>query len=466
MGHAIHFLERLERLSMPQADFALALYRDPGLVRYVLEHITLPDGVERVALALEDRPDTPHIIVARDGGFVTCLGKDMGTGDHVVVPRERLDRLSAAHEALQQAIGRVSDTGSARQLFKRLCRAGRNLSREDFRTLRALYPLYWREYFETMFDLAESLHAFRGQYRRTRYARKSAAALEILQAYWQSTWALGHLVALFGTMLRELLDKIGPRIGPAGLRDFRFSFLTVHTISTPMILRGAWAVARAGQHLLPAYKELFEEPGDFMSVFDATVALTAIGLRHRRLRGEVRKILARRRNPMFDPANRHMDARKLEAVIPMYEQVLEQDELNRVAHRVYGADMLIRGTAHLPEDHPDRCRTIDDVPEELAYVLPVQIDTHLLRDVDAQVLLPAMLPWLMSVDIDEIYLPAEALGKIGLPMNPDQVLDQLDDYANYTLKAVPIRRRAKPGRNEPCTCGSGKKYKRCCGAAA
>ena len=30
----------------------------------------------------------------------------------------------------------------------------------------------------------------------------------------------------------------------------------------------------------------------------------------------------------------------------------------------------------------------------------------------------------------------------------------------------PARREARPGRNDPCTCGSGKKYKKCHGAAA
>jgi SEC-C motif-containing protein len=35
------------------------------------------------------------------------------------------------------------------------------------------------------------------------------------------------------------------------------------------------------------------------------------------------------------------------------------------------------------------------------------------------------------------------------------------------LAAAPIRRtEAKVGRNDPCTCGSGKKYKKCCGATA
>jgi len=32
-------------------------------------------------------------------------------------------------------------------------------------------------------------------------------------------------------------------------------------------------------------------------------------------------------------------------------------------------------------------------------------------------------------------------------------------------RAHTIRKGEKIGRNEPCTCGSGKKYKRCCGAA-
>ena len=35
-----------------------------------------------------------------------------------------------------------------------------------------------------------------------------------------------------------------------------------------------------------------------------------------------------------------------------------------------------------------------------------------------------------------------------------------------TPKQAPIRVEKKVGRNEPCPCGSGKKYKKCCGAAA
>jgi peptide deformylase len=44
------------------------------------------------------------------------------------------------------------------------------------------------------------------------------------------------------------------------------------------------------------------------------------------------------------------------------------------------------------------------------------------------------------------------------------------DHLNSTLfidrkmpKAVPVVKKAKVGPNEPCPCGSGKKYKKCCG---
>ena len=33
-----------------------------------------------------------------------------------------------------------------------------------------------------------------------------------------------------------------------------------------------------------------------------------------------------------------------------------------------------------------------------------------------------------------------------------------------TVKATPVRKGKKVGPNDPCPCGSGKKYKKCCGA--
>lgn len=37
-------------------------------------------------------------------------------------------------------------------------------------------------------------------------------------------------------------------------------------------------------------------------------------------------------------------------------------------------------------------------------------------------------------------------------------------YNGMAPAKVPVRREEKAGRNDPCTCGSGKKFKKCCGA--
>jgi len=43
--------------------------------------------------------------------------------------------------------------------------------------------------------------------------------------------------------------------------------------------------------------------------------------------------------------------------------------------------------------------------------------------------------------------------------------EQKNLYTEQKRSHTIIRNEAKVGRNDPCTCGSGKKYKKCCGAA-
>ena len=38
-----------------------------------------------------------------------------------------------------------------------------------------------------------------------------------------------------------------------------------------------------------------------------------------------------------------------------------------------------------------------------------------------------------------------------------------DDLPERPQRREPLRKTSKVGRNEPCPCGSGKKYKHCCG---
>ena len=42
-------------------------------------------------------------------------------------------------------------------------------------------------------------------------------------------------------------------------------------------------------------------------------------------------------------------------------------------------------------------------------------------------------------------------------------VDPASEGGDGTIKKQPVKKADKPGRNDPCPCGSGKKYKKCCG---
>jgi len=51
----------------------------------------------------------------------------------------------------------------------------------------------------------------------------------------------------------------------------------------------------------------------------------------------------------------------------------------------------------------------------------------------------------------------------GAPAAPSQASDMVSEATDALAKAKPVRSGPKVGRNDPCPCGSGKKYKQCCG---
>jgi hypothetical protein len=98
---------------------------------------------------------------------------------------------------------------------------------------------------------------------------------------------------------------------------------------------------------------------------------------------------------------------------------------------------------------------------------------HLLRAFDEHPLEARSGPLANQVSIEL----ADAVKKLGGTLNPNQreklrqamelrqrwrqAIAAVTDGERETDPQVPIRRQAKPGRNEPCWCGSGRKYKKC-----
>jgi len=48
-------------------------------------------------------------------------------------------------------------------------------------------------------------------------------------------------------------------------------------------------------------------------------------------------------------------------------------------------------------------------------------------------------------------------------MTPEEIKAE-EELVKKTKKVEPIKAEEAPDRNAPCPCGSGKKYKKCCGA--
>ena len=75
----------------------------------------------------------------------------------------------------------------------------------------------------------------------------------------------------------------------------------------------------------------------------------------------------------------------------------------------------------------------------------------------------------LSFDTEKLYfnmLAADAEHLFNLP-EWDEVLEKSkrEEITKDYKKSRTIVKEKVPGRNDPCSCGSGKKYKKCCGAA-
>jgi hypothetical protein len=74
----------------------------------------------------------------------------------------------------------------------------------------------------------------------------------------------------------------------------------------------------------------------------------------------------------------------------------------------------------------------------------------------------ACLPWVARAAPEQLYLPREMIRATRQPWTPEHSYTLLHAYrAHYGSSGA--QKPAGPTRNGPCPCGSGKKYKRCCG---
>jgi uncharacterized protein len=174
-------------------------------------------------------------------------------------------------------------------------------------------------------------------------------------------------------------------------------------------------------------------------------------------------------------ARRHFDAVARDLHRGTYEPVYEVDTRND--------DVLwefwMAGFARAMDEHPGAFADIEEAPEDVVaslgglYTLAViarQMDED---DADAPDGAAAEAEEFADLDDDDEDAPLSAEDRRALEAEaPDLIPGWINTLYDWTRTrrptpefAIPVRKE-QIGRNDPCPCGSGKKYKKCCGAAA
>jgi hypothetical protein len=456
MGHDTHFLDRLSRVTLGQAELALKLYRDPELVRLLLNEAKAPEGAARLAIALEaDAATAPHVVVQRDGHFITCLGPGMGLKDLPVVSRARLDA-ALGKLGRQRTAQEVLDAYQARSrrgidvVIERMVEEPLRFCAEDLEVLSAVQPLLAREMMQTSVRYLTLTKTLLLEVERERL--KGASRRAVLRD-------AGELHLGFGNMVAWICSQ--GAAGLAFLSDFELELwlkgllvmLGEQALLLPVATRVIWSLGRIGKRALPVLKEMRRRAHWPNSAILVLGGLGALASAHPAHKAEVLKALDKRASGEGQGANvgafGDFVQRHGQTVLKLLEtppglrpelSVLAAVQ-SRASGLAIGAEETLAMTLSLPK--PLWCEA------EPGWPLVLYQSIWLGRASPAQLLLRREL--------------AQALLPEPEKLDGEVMLEGKDFTPRYG-RQVTVVGGPKPGRNDPCGCGSGKKSKRCCAA--
>lgn len=463
MGHAHHFLSRLDRLARSHVELALSLYRDDERLRFLLQQAHVPERAERIAVSLDDPHRGPFVLVTRTGHFVTCLGPGMRVDGLPIITRAQLDALTEKHglwrgreEAKKHLVG---SGGGAAFLMNRLLDAGPYLAREELQALAALHPLLGDEYLDTATEWALASRQIQLTLKpalKKRGVRLRPDQLEQLQVCWKSFFAAGHLAVL------SLLDE-GETIGRRTGTDDKAYQLEVDALIEIVLqggilsktARGAWALAQLGARWLPHARQRLERATTAVQVLRAAFTMIALAARHPELRAEVREAFDHVPELSTEGARSWADY-----LCKLGLSVLSRMDEILATHHEVGAKLAFELRELYPAISPYHYARPEDVPADIAYSQPFQIVANFVRDLKLFPNAVAMLIPAARAAPEQLYLPRRCVEFIDRKWEPEQALVLME--ATIAAKQPAASRPSEPTRNGPCPCGSGKKFKRCC----
>ena len=112
-------------------------------------------------------------------------------------------------------------------------------------------------------------------------------------------------------------------------------------------------------------------------------------------------------------------------------------------------------------------KSVDDVPADVARAALATLE-HTYMDRGSDWLEPMLqtIPWIAKAAPEELFVPRAWCASMTTDgYDGDESFDLVERLASvykpHEIETVRVEKM--PGRNDACSCGSGKKYKRCCG---
>ncbi len=461
--HAHHFLERLDRVTRAQTEFLLGLYRDHEAVKYILDHVKLPEKAERIALTADDPREGPFAIVTRDGRFVTCLGRGMHH-DHPVVSRGQIDTLLARvadkRERRELARRELRSDEEEDDLFQRVFTRGRRFAKEDFQALSAFEAMLGMHPFLLMIDIGAEIVPTRATLAKG--ADKvvvKGTTIKALEQQDRLEWAVAHLMVLTCSADRRDLEGL---LDASKQTKTSPSFLCSIQNGSTWFLRGAWGAARLGKGVMAAYKSGFTAAQDWVQMLDGALALAALGIRHAGLMPEVRRILEAQ-HPLAEASLDDVFQRGRAVAAHMALQALKDPDESVAIVTKIGKEMCVTLSSQLDPGHPLRFDKPEDVPADLAHTAVLSLDGDMHEETIMNFTVQC-LPLAARAAAEDFFFPREYIRAWYGQWTPEEQIERLKRHAKATPKKAPVRVENKLGRNDPCSCGSGKKWKKCHGA--
>ena len=448
VGHDAHFLQRLDRVTRTEMDFALNLYRDHESVRWLLARARVPEGTDRIAIALTDDPEPAHIVVARSGSFVTCLARGMTIGSTPRITREQLDRYVSQSHGLRERLQMDEVRGT--NYFRRIIVSGRRLSREDFIPYVQLMPLVDASMLCNFFELSKRLLESAPDV--IAEARKSRPDEEVLHNYWNLYHAVSHLCVLVGVGVDAVWRFF--EAAPLARKNFPSSMWLVcrHGLLSGMT-RAGWTCARIGNDVFLHMMDMLLNPNAVTHTITGWACATGAGLKS-------------------DPRVR--DA--FSTGLGPEDRPRKDDSLFIISMREFANTMKdpagTRRTGLRAAE--DRLATImsDEAfknlgPEELASLLPAVFGSLEFGAVDAIAhgwfdLVADAVATTVDVAPETLYFPRAWIEEYDPPWTIDDTRRLLELPTLEAKKVATVKNVAAVGRNEQCPCGSGRKFKKCC----